>query len=309
MKKRRKLQEFLIQQITGERNQEMAEFAAKRKEEEKRCQRHLRSALKEIKAAGIDVARLDAFDRKLSREADAETEATEARMAEESRSLVVADEDAAELHELRGKGARTLRPAWTADFSSADDSDRFAGSISAKEVSGHSAKAALLTGGTCKNYYNWAKGAGSGLFGSGVGKNQSWVEFGFWYRPRVTRFYSVIPQFRFRGFYVVRADDGFFTSKRARVAVSAWTNVYQYNWKGWNHVNVLNRSGSNINESKRLDVDRHTYNSYLLGGGDWAYIRCTIGLYVYARGSGSRARNDFATGNANYLCVPHCHVY
>jgi len=215
MKKRRKLQEFLIQQITHERNQEMAEFTAKRKEEEKRCQKRLRSALKEIKAAGIDVARLDAFDRKLSREAEAETEATEARMAEESRSLVVDDGDSVELLEMRGKRGKTLRPAWTADFSSADDSDRFAGSISAQEVSSHSAKAALLTGGACKNYYNWAKGRGSGLFGSGAGEIQSWVEFGFWYRPRVTRFYSVIPHFRCRGYYVVRADDGFFTSKRA----------------------------------------------------------------------------------------------
>ena len=60
--------------------------------------------------------------------------------------------------------------------------------------------------------------------------------------------------------------------------------------------------------NKREDIDRFTYNSYLLGGGDWTYIRCTIGLWAYARGGGSYAKNDFSTGSANYLCVPYVYI-
>ena len=31
-------------------------------------------------------------------------------------------------------------------------------------------------------------------------------------------------------------------------------------------------------------------------------------LHAYARGGGSYAKNDFSTGSANYLCVPHVYV-
>ena len=101
----------------------------------------------------------------------------------------------------------------------------------------------LLSGGTCKNYYNWAKGAGSGIAGTGEGKIQSWIDFGFWFKPPTSRFYSVRPLFRFRGYIIVSADDSWYNSKYARVTGSAWTNVHQYNWKGWNHVNVYNAGG------------------------------------------------------------------
>jgi len=141
-----------------------------------------------------------------------------------------------------------------------------------------------------------------------VGKIQSWVEFGFWFRPSVSRFYSLRPLFRFRSDLIVRANDGIFPSKLALVTGSAWTNLHQYTWKGWNSTNVNDIGGSNVNVNTRQDLDRYTYNSYLLAGVDWAFIRCVIGLWAYARGSGSYAKNDFATGNANLLCVPHVYV-
>ena len=45
-----------------------------------------------------------------------------------------------------------------------------------------------------------------------VGKIQSWVEFGFWFRPSVSRFYSLRPLFRFRSDLIVRANDGYAAS-------------------------------------------------------------------------------------------------
>lgn len=295
------LQEKITRQIAEERQREMAEAIAASRRDAQRADARLAREAKALAGMGLDLANLEALDREMSGEADSELREIEARLDSQSHvaptDTLGADVDMGLLPE----GAQVLTPAWTAAFSSHDLQ-------AANTASAELAAQTLLSGGACKSYYNWASGAGSGLAGTGVGKIQSWVEFGFWFRPSTSRFYSVRPLFRFRGYVIVRADDGFFTSKSARVTGSVWTNVHQYNWKGWNSTDVYNIGGGNINVNTRQDLDRYTNNSYLLGGGDWAFIRCVIGLWAYARGSGSYAKNDFATGNANYLCVPHAFV-
>jgi hypothetical protein len=128
--------------------------------------------------------------------------------------------------------------------------------------------------------------------------------------PRVvTRKVTIVPHNLFRGYYIVRSDDGFWTSKYARVVVDIWTNVWQYNWKGWTQNRVLDVGADNIDVNNRFDTERHTSNSDLLGHGDWAYVRNYVSLYVYARGDGSYAELNFAVGNANYLSCQHVHIY
>lgn len=290
----------MIRQVSEDRNREMAELMAEKRAAAKAAEEREKSALKQISSAGIDVAKLDGVNAAIAADSKKELEEIEAKLNQQSQEAAYSDE-IANGTALLPNDATMLTPAWVGAFSdnAADDPLTDASDVGAQLV---------LPGGACKNYYNWASGAGSGNFGTGVGKIQSWIDFGFWFKPTQSRFYSIRPLFRFRGYYIVRADDGFFTSKFARVTVSAWTNVHQYNWKGWNHVDVLNKGDDNININKRFDDDRYTYNTYLLGANDWAYIRCTIGLWAYARGSGSYAKNDFSTGNANYLCVPHVHV-
>jgi len=229
------------------------------------------------------VANLEALDRELTAESEAELLDIEARM--DSLSEATAHDEVGVDVEMGflPEGAQLITPSWVAAFSDLDlqDANTAASAIEAQT---------LLSGGTCKNYYNWAKGAGTGIAGTGVGKIQSWIDFGFWFKPPASRFYSIRPLFRFRGYVIVRADDSWYDSKFARVTGSAWTNVHQYNWKGWNHVDVYNVGDDNIDVNRREDLDRFTYNSYLLGGGDWTYIRCTIGLWAYARGGGSTPR-------------------
>lgn len=290
----------MIREISEERSREMAELIAEKKNAAKTAQEREKAALKQVQNAGIDMAKLASADAAIGAEAAKEIEDIETRLNQQSQESAFSAEIDPSASFLPA-GATMLTPKWVGAFSDNAPDDNLTQS---SEVSSQS----LLSGGGCKDYYNWAKGGGSGNFGTGVGKIQSWIEFGFWFRPPESRFYSVRPLFRYRGYYIVRADDGFFTSKYARTIVSAWTNVHQYNWKGWNSVNVLDVGDDNINVNRRFDADRYTYNSYLLGGGDWAFIRCTIGLYAYARGSGSYTKNDFATGNANYLCVPYCYV-
>jgi len=295
------LHEEITSQIIAERQREMAESIAAMRHEAKQAEKRAARETKALESFGLDVANLEALDREISGEAEAEVLEIEARLASLAQGRrdegVSLDVDMGLLPE----GARVLTPAWSAAFS---DHDLQSANAAATDLAAQT----LLSGGACKGYQNWASGAGSGIGGTGVGQIQSWVEFGFWFRPDASRFYSVRPLFRFRGYVIVRANDSWYNSKHARVVGSVWTNVHQYNWKGWNNTNVYDVGGSNINTNRRQDLDRYTYNSYLLGGGDWAFIRCVIGLYAYARGSGSYAKNDFATGSANYLCVPHVYV-
>lgn len=298
----KQLHEQLTNEIAQERQQQMAQSIADRRATAKKAESRANRHMKAMESAGLDVANLQALDRELAAEAETELMDVEARMDDHSQAVDRSDVTLDVGTSLIPDGAQLLTPSWSAVFSDLDAQDEKV------EAAGVSAQT-VLSGGGCKNYWNWAKGSGSGIAGSGVGKIQTWVEFGFWFKPPANRFYSIRPLFRFRGYVIVRADDAWYDSKYARVIGSAWTNVHQYNWKGWNHVDVYDVGDDNINVNTRKDIDRYTYNSYLLGGEDWAFIRCTIGLYAYARGGGSYAKNDFSTGNANFVCVPHVYVY
>ncbi len=296
-----KLQEKITSQITEERNKEMAESIAAKRAEVAAAEKQYQNERKTLESLGLNISNLDALDLDLCAEADKELEEVKSQMEAYSQGpspvTTELDVDGSFLPE----GAYMLRPSWTALFSDDDVQDKLTGG---SEIESQ----AIVSGGGCKNYRNWARGGGWGCTG-GVGSNQLWAEWGFWFKPRTSRFYSVRPHFQFRGYYIVRANDKWYNCKKAQVRISAWTNVHQYNWKGWNHVNVLDVRDDNINVNRRFDTDRNTYSSYLLGAGDWAYIRCVIGLYVRAQGSGSYAENNFYTGHANKICVPYVHIF
>jgi hypothetical protein len=296
-----RMQEMMAQKIIDERRREMAESIAQKQTEAAIAQKAYHEDLQAMEAAGIKLSSLEALDLKATAEADTEILKIQEQMDNLSQTpcadCVGQDVEKTFLPE----GALVLTPSWVSSFSDDDVQDKLTGTTDINAQT-------LLTGGGCQNKYVWASGAGSGIAGTGVGKIQAWVDFGFWFKPSVSRFYSIRPLFRLRGYYIVKANDKWYNSKFARVTVSLWVNVHQYNWKGWNSVDVLNVGDDNINVNRRFDDDRYMYTSYLLGGGDWAYIRCTIGLYAYARGGGSYAKLDFSTGAANYLCVPQCYV-
>lgn len=288
----------ITREIVEDRQRESAASIAAKRADARRAEARAARENEAFSSMGIDLANLEALDREMSAEANSQRLEIEAEM--DSLSHAAPDSGLGGDIDLNflPEGATLVTPSWVAAFS---DDDMQSELTSAAAIDAQT----VLGGGVCKNYWNSATGAGSGIAGTGEGKIQSWIDFGFWFRPPQNRFYSIRPFFRLRGYVIVRADDSWYNSKYARVVGSAWTNVHQYNWKGWNHVDLYNDRGDNININVRRDIDRYTYNSYLLGANDWAYIRCTIGLYAYARGGGSYAKNDFSTGNANYLCVPH----
>ena len=195
------MHDALTRQIIDERNQEMAANIAEKRRDAARATQRYDAAVKTFDSMGINVANLDALEREHSVQDEKETMEVEAQMEEFSQNSVSTsglDVEASFLPD----GAHMLKPSWVAAFSDDDSQDEL---TSASVIPSQ----ALLSGG-CKNYYNWAKGSGSGLFGTGVGKIQSWVDFGFWFKPPTSRFYSIRPLFRFRGYIINKADDGFF---------------------------------------------------------------------------------------------------
>lgn len=296
-----RLHEEMVQHITEENNREMAESMAEKRAEAQSAQSCQSAEMKTLEAVGVNFSNLQSHEIEQTEISRGEIEKIEAEMNEQSQVPMLNDNGLEVDGTFLPADAFKLEPSWSGTFSDNDTQDEL---IDATAIEAQS----TVYGGGCKNLYNWASGADWGCTG-GVGQINSYAEFGFWFKPPTSRFYSIRPHFQFRGYYIVKANDKWYNCKSARVIVSAQTNCYQYNWKGWNSVDVLNVGGQNLNINRRFDDDRHTYNSYLLAGGDWAYVRARIKLRAYAQGGGSYAKNDYSTGSANRLCVPHVHVY
>lgn len=295
-----RLHEEMVQHIIEENNQEMAVSIAEKSAAAKAAEA-LPSDRSAMEALGVNITKLDALDREETEINNGALEMSIAKMNERSQEPIMIDNDLDIESALLPPNTFRLEPNWSDVFTDNDQQD---GLIDASPVTTQ----AVVTGTGCKNLWNWASGSGWGCTG-GVGSVTHYAEFGFWFKPPTTKFYSVQPLFKLRGYYIVKANDKWYDCKRAKVVISVQTNCYQYNWKGWNSTDVLSVNSQNINWNKRLDINKHTNSAYLLAGGDWAFIRARVKLHARAQGGGSYARNDFSTGVANYLCVPHVHVF
>lgn len=154
---------------------------------------------------------------------------------------------------------------------------------------------------------DYANGSGSGLFGTGAASFTVYMDWWFTYRAPENRNYSNTIWVPFNGFYIVRADDGVFTSKEAHVRIDLSAVGYQYNYKASASTNVLDISSQNIDVNDRFDGWRTMYYADLLGA-DQAYLLVTASFYVYARGGGSTAQLNFSDGSANYIGIPWVYV-
>lgn len=155
---------------------------------------------------------------------------------------------------------------------------------------------------------DWASGAGLGLFGTGAASFTVFLDWWFVFSTDVSRFYSQSIFIPYDGYYIDYADQGWFTSKEARVSVDQYAMGFQYNGKPTTSINLLSVDSSNVNVNDRFDGWRTEYYSDLLGGGDAAYLLLSSQFYVYARGGGSFAELNFADGTANHIGMPYVYV-
>lgn len=176
--------------------------------------------------------------------------------------------------------------------------------VGVTEMSSESLTQAWLGSGGCQNYWVKAWGAGWGCVG-GVGSIERHITWYFRYTPPSTRFYAIIPYVQFNGFYITRANDKWYNCKYARGRAQIKVNAHQYNWKGEQVWTVLDSRGDNISVNRRFDTTRRVNYSALLGGGDSVLIMVRVGLYAYAKGSGSYSELNFSTGSANHVCIPN----
>ena len=295
------LHKRIVTEINETREKEMRDFVTQKRERVQKADKEAQEELARQKEAGLDVDKLKAKHEERTKARKRELDEIKKKYAaKEEEPKIIAPEDfrARALDAaIAPSEARSLPPAYAAVFSTKDTQDKRSGG----------------TGTDVFNYniidaWDWAAGDGWGWYGSGAGEYQVWAEWGYWYWVPTTKFYGVTTHNTFRGFYITRAFDDWWISAYSRALVSIWVDVWQYNWKGWSNVNVLDVGGGNIDVNQRLDTDRHHYYSALLAGGDWAYVRNVVGLYVYARAGGSYSELNFATGAANYLAAPHVHI-
>lgn len=294
----KQLQIDIQNQIATERAAQIEAIRESEKEAEKNGEKKLKLFNEHFKGLGIDAKKYEAYNKELIAASEAEVKAIKQKYASEAvlSSGVLTEDSQANAFDasVLNTDSHMIFPSFVRAFSTQEQT---AEEISAMDVVYNS---------STQKRYNWASGGGSGLFGTGAASNTQWVEFGFWFRPAVTKVYSIIPTVVFRGYYIVKADDSWYDSKEARAHVNIWVNAYQYNWKGWSTHNVMSVGGDNINVTNRLDTNRSVYHSALLAAGDWAFIRVVVEMYVYARGGGSYAELNFAAGTGNYLQCPYC---
>jgi hypothetical protein len=289
------LHQQLIKEIREETNAEMAENMAEMQAESIKAQGLGSCDLNSLDLAGLDTKKLEKLERQTTEADDEEFAEMDRIMAQQSEGSFNNDELDLESSFLP-EGGSLLTPSWSEVFSDNLDQNEL---VQSNEIDSQ----AVVGGGSCKNSWNWARGSGWGCSG-GTGSNTQIVKWGFWFYPTQSRFYSIKPRFLFNGYYIAKANDKWYNCKSTQLQVAMRTRVHQYNWKSLNSVNILNINSQHININKRLDDARFTNYNALLGKNDWAYIECSVKLYVKAQGSGSYAKNDFSTG-ANKVCVPY----
>jgi hypothetical protein len=146
-------------------------------------------------------------------------------------------------------------------------------------------------------------GSGSGIFGTGACEGSLVMDWWFTYIAPANRYYGHTIWVPYHGFYIIRADDGFWDSKYASARIDLSAVGYQYNYKGTGTTNVFSMGNDNIDVNDRFDGWRTMYYADLLGA-DRAYLRVSSTYHVYARGGGSAAQLNFSDGNANYMGMP-----
>ncbi len=124
----------------------------------------------------------------------------------------------------------------------------------------------------------------------------------FTFIPAETTTYDMTAIFAFHGFYVLVADDGFFTHKYAEVSMDVSMNANQYVDLGWQSMpRPIDASGDNINEFESYDQTKFFDFSAPLRAGDPVVVTARITLNAVASGSGSHAEINFSDGTANYI--------
>jgi hypothetical protein len=150
--------------------------------------------------------------------------------------------------------------------------------------------------------YNYS-GSGWGWFGSASATDPPPpAEVAFYFIPDQSARYSFTASFAFHGFYILRADDGAFTSKDASVKLGFSLQAYQIVDRApKSFPNPIDRESQNINEFDNFDHVLTFSDAQDFRQGEPVVVVASITIDADARGDGSYAEINFADGDANYI--------
>ena len=124
----------------------------------------------------------------------------------------------------------------------------------------------------------------------------------FYFIPDQNGRYSFTASFAFHGFYVLKADDGTFTSKNARVSLDFSLDAFQFLDRGpKSFPRPIDREGDNIDEFDNFDRILTFSDTQDFRQGEPVVVTASITISAIAGGSGSYAEINFADGEANYI--------
>lgn len=156
----------------------------------------------------------------------------------------------------------------------------------------------------------YSKGSGSGWqdFNTVLVRCWLWFYIPSAYVARPGTLY-VWPYFDLHGYYWVRANDGYFSSKEASITLKMHMRLFRddYQYAPWFTWVVLDRGNGNIDEDGRVDYTGwHTQSKGILHmlGEETVRVQVIAELRTHAEGSGSHALLDFQTGENNWIRIP-----
>jgi hypothetical protein len=156
-----------------------------------------------------------------------------------------------------------------------------------------------------KDLTSISEGSGSGCF---VRENPDFPDptAKWWYTwtPPEDGLYSFWVVAPYSGFCIIRANDKWYNCKYAKAHAFVEVNVHQYFWLGRHEQTIIDKRGSNIQDTSLVSGSVHFLFNEPLKGGDEMVVRITVTLDTYVQGSGSYAELNFTEGQANYLRAP-----
>jgi hypothetical protein len=127
------------------------------------------------------------------------------------------------------------------------------------------------------------------------------VTFYFPFIPDQTATWDLLTLVDLMGFYIIYADDGFWTCKESAAKVQVTMDVYQYFWNGAQQFPLIDIDESNINQEQLITEYGNYFYRVALREGDWAFVALTVGIHTFAKGGGSYSEINFADGTGNYI--------
>jgi hypothetical protein len=124
----------------------------------------------------------------------------------------------------------------------------------------------------------------------------------FTFVPATTATYEVVAVLAFHGFYLLIADDGYFSCRFAQVKLTAQMNVHQYVNGGWKSFPpLLDVKKEHAQEITNFDRTFFLDDTAALRAGDPVVVTVKGVVEAFSHGGYTHAELNFEAGTANYI--------